>query len=99
MLPLAGAGAGAAGLGRAAGAGPGTLPKAGRGRADFWALAGTAKGVSGVERPGRGTAPGVPAGVGFGRGTTPGAAVGVIEAGVEAAIPGFGATFRFALSA
>lgn len=58
MLPLAGAvtGVGPAGLGSPAGERPGALPRAGRGSADFWALAGTARGVRGVEMPGgRGT--------------------------------------------
>ena len=103
MLPLAGAGAGAVGLGSPAGAGPGALPREGSGRADFWALAGTARGDRVVPVPGRGAAigpagfgavMGTPAGRGVGRGMTPGEGTGF-----WAAMPGLGAGLRLIFSA
>lgn len=86
MLPLAGLAAGVT----PAGAGPGVLPRAGSGRADFWALAGTANGVRGLLSPGRGEAP---PGRWWGGGTTPG------EEDGGAAMPGLGVAFRFIFSA
>ena len=38
--------------------GAGVVPRVGRGRLDFWALAGTERGERGVEEEGRGLAPG-----------------------------------------
>ena len=96
-------------MGVPAGAGPGVLPRAGKGRADFWALAGTARGESGVATPGRvtgvgapgarGEATGTPAGRGVGRGIAPGVAAGAVEVGLNAAIPGFGIGLRLIFSA
>ena len=96
MLPLAGAAVGAGtapaglgkvpGLGEPTGAGPGTLPRAGRGRADFWALAGTARGERVVAEVGRGAATGTPAGMGAG-------VVPVV------AMPGLGVGLRLIFSA
>ncbi len=90
MLPLAGAAVGdgtaPAGLGAPTGAGPGTLPRAGRGREDFWALAGTARGERVVAEVGRGAATGIPAGMGAG-------VVPVV------AMPGLGVGLRLIFSA
>ncbi|MEY2852276.1 MAG: hypothetical protein RL549_975 [Verrucomicrobiota bacterium] len=96
MLPLAGAAVGGGtapaglgkvpGLGALTGAGPGTLPRAGRGRADFWALAGTARGERVVDEVGRGAVTGIPAGMG----------VGVVPV---VAMPGLGVGLRLIFSA
>ena len=99
MLPLAGA-AGAV----EAGVGPGVLPSAGRGRGDFCALAGTARGARGVATPGRGAGVGIPAGFGeaagmpAGRGVGRGVGAGA-ETGFWAAMPGFGVGLRLIFSA
>lgn len=82
MLPLpVGSTAGAVGEG------PGALPRAGKGREDFWALAGTARGASGLLTPGRGTDPAGGTGL---RAAIPGFGVGLrlIFSACRAAVAG-----------